>query len=421
VAVTTEPPWLNKTSGTAARNGTTSHTISFGFTSASGSYLACFIHGAVTNTASGWTKQAGPVATGECALLTKTSTGDSSITVTHNGSNYAVHYVIYEFPAGTTLTGIDSTTGSSDTLVGLTGLPGSEQVGIAAIGRVAIGSETGASATWSGSLVEDGDLFITASGTDGAFFTVGHQINITAASWSPTTSISYTGTWGNNQREKISVAFNVAAASTPVTGAAALAVTATLAAGADRVAVAGAATATTATVAAGATGARPAQVALAATAALTSGAARTAQPVAALPGTATLAAATTATRPASAGMAATATLTAAADTGTAPQTAAAALVATATLTTGATRIQPAGAAIAVTATIAASPQRTAAAAASLAATAALAAGAMPVRQVLAALPVLATLTASATAGGKITYRPNAGTTARPYAGVTLRP
>lgn len=421
MAVTTEPPWLNKASGTAARNGTTSHTISFGFTSTSGSLLAVFIHGAVTNTASGWTKQAGPVATGECSLFTKISAGDSSITVTHNGSNYPVNYVIYEFPTGSTVTGVDSTTGSSDTLVGLTGLSGAPQVTIAAIGRVAIGSETGASATWSGSLVEDGDLFVAASGTDGSYFTVGHQINVTASSWSPTVSISYTGTWGNGQREKISAVFDVAAASTPVTGAAALAVTATLAAAADRTAIAAAALAATATVAVGATGIRPAQAALTAAAALAAGAARTAQPVAALPATATLAAATAATKPATAGMGATATLTAGADTGTAPQAAAAALAATATLTAGVTRLQPAAAAHAVTATLVAASQRTAAAPASLATAATLAAGAMPARQALAAVPVLATLTASATAGGKITYRPNAGTTARPYAGVTLRP
>ncbi|GIE35904.1 hypothetical protein Ait01nite_089490 [Actinoplanes italicus] len=209
---TTEPPWLNRAVGTAPKNASTSHTINFGFTSTSGSLLAVFVHGAVTNTATGWTKQAGPVATGECALLTKTSTGDTSITITHNGSDYAVNYVIYEWPAGTTLTGVDSTTGTSDALVGLSGLPGTEQVAIAAIGRVAVGSETGASATWTSPLVEDGDLFVGAAGTDGGYLTIGHEINVTAATWSPSTSISYTGTWGNSQRETISAAFNVAVA-----------------------------------------------------------------------------------------------------------------------------------------------------------------------------------------------------------------
>ncbi len=325
MAVTSEPPWLNKVSGTAPRNGTTSHTISFGFTSTSGSYLACFIHGAVTNTASGWTKQAGPVATGECALLTKTSAGDSSITVTHNGSNYAVHYVIYEFPAGTTLTGIDSTTGSNDTMIGLTGLPGSEQVVIGAVGRVAIGSETGASATWTAPWVEDGDLFIAASGTDGAFFTVGHQINVTAASITPTTSISYSGTWGNAQREKISVAFNVAASSSAVNGTATLASTSALTAAATVIRQGTATAASTSSLTASATVIRAGAATLAsssalsaagtvrinATATLASASTLTATTAATVNGTATLASASTLTSAGTTVRLGTATLTSA--------------------------------------------------------------------------------------------------------------
>jgi hypothetical protein len=220
VAVVSEPPWTNKASGTASKNGTTSHTINFGFTSASGSLLVAIVHGAVTNTASGWTKQAGPVATGECTLFTKTSAGDTSITVTHNGSDYAVNYVIYEFPAGSSVTGVDSTTGSNDTMVGLTGLPGTEQVIIGALGRVAIGSETGATISPSAPWVEDGDLFVAATGTDGSYLAVVHQINYTGTSITPTISPTYTGTWSNSSREKISAAFDVAVGATIVNGTA---------------------------------------------------------------------------------------------------------------------------------------------------------------------------------------------------------
>jgi hypothetical protein len=220
VAVVSEPPWTNKASGTASKNGTTSHTINFGFTSASGSLLVAIVHGAVTNTASGWTKQAGPVATGECTLFTKTSAGDTSITVTHNGSDYAVNYVIYEFPAGSSVTGVDSTTGSNDTMVGLTGLPGTEQVVIGALGRVAIGSETGASISPSAPWVEDGDLFVAATGTDGSYLAVVHQINYTGTSITPTISPTYTGTWSNSSREKISAAFDVAVGASTVNGTA---------------------------------------------------------------------------------------------------------------------------------------------------------------------------------------------------------
>jgi fibronectin-binding autotransporter adhesin len=342
VAVTTEPPWLNKISGTAPRNGTTSHTINFGFTSTSGSYLACFIHGAVTNTASGWTKQAGPVATGECALLTKTSTGDSSITVTHNGSNYAVHYVIYEFPAGTTLTGIDSTTGSNDTMIGLSGLPGSEQVVIGAVGRVAIGSETGASATWTAPWVEDGDLFVAASGTDGAFFTVGHQINVTAASITPTTSISYTGTWGNNQREKISVAFNVAASSSAVNGTATLASTSALTGAATVIRPGTATMASTSGLTAAATVIRSGTATMTSSSALTAAGTVRVNGTATLASTSTLTATTTATVTGTATLASTSALAAA---GTLIRAGTATLASTSALTATGTRIVTATAAL----------------------------------------------------------------------------
>jgi uncharacterized cupin superfamily protein len=209
MAATTEPPWVNKASGTAARNGTTSHTISFGFTSTSGNLLVAVIHGAVTHTASGWTKQAGPVAAGECSLFTKTSAGDSSIAVTHNGSNYPVNYVIYEFASGSTFTGTDSTTGANDTMPALTGLPGTEQVIIAALGRVTTGSETNASISPGAPWIEDGDLFVANSaGTDGAYLAVVHQLNVTATSITPTITPTYSGTWGT-VREKISAAFNI--------------------------------------------------------------------------------------------------------------------------------------------------------------------------------------------------------------------
>jgi hypothetical protein len=212
VAVVSEPPWLNFASGTAARNGTTSHTINFGWTSTSGSLLVVIMHGAVTHTVSGWTEQAQPVATGELSLFTKTSAGDSSIAVTHNGSNYPVNYVIYEFPTGSTFTGIDSTTGSDDTMPGLSGLPGTEQVIIGALGRVTVGSETNGSISPSAPWIEDGDLYAAASGTDGSYLAVVRQINVTSASITPTIAPTYSGTWSNGSREKISAAFDVAAA-----------------------------------------------------------------------------------------------------------------------------------------------------------------------------------------------------------------
>lgn len=217
MATTTEPPWLNMASGTAPRNGTTSHTINFGWTSASGSLLAVFVYGAVTHAVTGWTEQEQPINSGELSLFTKTSTGDTSITVTHNGSNYPVQWIAYEYPAGTTFTGSDADFDTVEAFTTLSGLPGTAQVILAARGRVATTSETGASSTWTTPWVEDADLFIAPSPTDGCYMTVGHQINVTATSVTPAATTTYSGTWSAPDRQRIVAAFNVAVASTTIT------------------------------------------------------------------------------------------------------------------------------------------------------------------------------------------------------------
>lgn len=94
--------WVAKTEGTAPRNGTVDHIINFTPASA-GSLLVAVLSGAVTHTmvTAGWTKQLGPVASTELAVFTKTaSAAEASFQVTHNGPNYAVEYVVYEFSAG---------------------------------------------------------------------------------------------------------------------------------------------------------------------------------------------------------------------------------------------------------------------------------------------------------------------------------
>jgi hypothetical protein len=219
VPTTTEPPWLNFASGTAPRNGTTSHTITFPFTPTAGSYLSVFIYGAVTHTVAGWTEPEQPVAAGECSLFVKTAAGtvgtpssDTSITVTHNGSNYPVNWVAIEWVTGTTLTGSVSTNDTTDPFLSLGGLPGTPQVVIAVKGRnVSDAGSTGASTAWSGSWVGDVDLFTAQGVTDGAFLAVGHIINETGTTSSPTGTTTYSGTWSTTNRERITVAFDVVA------------------------------------------------------------------------------------------------------------------------------------------------------------------------------------------------------------------
>lgn len=220
MAVTTEPPWTNVSSGTADRNGTTSHTIPFGFTTATDSLVVVVVFGGVTHTVSGWTEQLSPVSSGELSVFTKVSTGDADITVTHNASNYPVQWVAYEFPEGSTYTAGQSNNASDETFPDLAGLPGVEQVVIAARGRIAGGSESGASTTWTGPWVEDVDLFTANGATDGCYLTVGHQINVTATSITPSASTTYDGTWGIGDREKVVFALDVEVGASTINGTA---------------------------------------------------------------------------------------------------------------------------------------------------------------------------------------------------------
>ena len=224
MATTTEPPWVHVGSGVAARNGTTSHTINFGFTSTSGNLLVVIVFAGVTNAATGWTEQLQPVSSGELSVFTKTSAGDTSITITHNAANYPEAWIAYEFPAGSSYDAGQSDTTSADTPPSITGLPGgagNERLVITARGRIAgSASETGASTVWGGSMVEDLDSFTAFSSTDGCYLTVAHQINVTTTSLAPTGTPTYVGTWGVGDREKATFSIIAAPVSstTPVSG-----------------------------------------------------------------------------------------------------------------------------------------------------------------------------------------------------------
>lgn len=220
MAVTTEPAWLNKSSGVAARNGTTSHTIPFGFTSTSGSFLVVVVFGAVTHAVTGWTERLQPVSSGELSVFTKTSAGDSSIVVTHNGSNYPVGWVAFEFPAGAAYTAGIGSTPSADTFPALTGLPGTAQVVIAARGRNSSDQSSTASSVWTAPWVEDFDQSDPRGGTpvtDGMYLTVGHQLNVTSTSITPVATPTYGGTQSVADREHVVFALNVPALAGGVT------------------------------------------------------------------------------------------------------------------------------------------------------------------------------------------------------------
>jgi hypothetical protein len=215
IAVQTSPV-INRSSGSAARNGTTSHTVDFGFTSTTGNLLVFLAGGAVTHDISGWTQRLAPVNSGELAVFTKTSAGESSATVTHNGSNYSIGWAVYEFPAGTTYTDGAEETAADDTWPALTGLPGTEQFLIAGLERVAgstaatgfNASDWGGGGTW----VEDLDSFVADNGsTDGYGMAVVSQSRYTSTSITPTATINLSGSWTTTDRQKVVFALDVPA------------------------------------------------------------------------------------------------------------------------------------------------------------------------------------------------------------------
>lgn len=131
--------WLNHVALTGPRNGTTTHTVdpSTGtvvagstFTPTAGRLLVVLAYGAVTSTTpAGWTlpTNGSAVNSGGLYVWTRTAAGSDTFSTTHNGSNYAVSFDIYEFAAGSTFvscasaTGVAVTGGAGPTLSGLTG------------------------------------------------------------------------------------------------------------------------------------------------------------------------------------------------------------------------------------------------------------------------------------------------------------
>ena len=206
----TEPAWTNNSGGTSARNGTTSRSIPFGFTATAGRELVVIVAGSVTNTVSGWTERLQPLGSGELSVFTKTAAGgETSISVTNNGSNYPEAYEVYELPSGSTWINGTSISDANDTFPTLTGLPGSTGVIVfSAYSRVASSATQTFSAVWGGSFVEDQDSIIVGTPTDGTAFTIAHQLNVTGTSITPTITPT-TNISAAVSRQKVVFAYSV--------------------------------------------------------------------------------------------------------------------------------------------------------------------------------------------------------------------
>lgn len=193
--------WVNRTvltGSSADQNGTTSHTCTF-TPAAAGNLLVAIVGGAVTSTTpSGWTLVTSAINNCGLYVFTKTATlGESSFSTTHNGSDYAIQGIIYEFFAGSSCIGSNSSSSiSSGSQTGpqVTSLSGTYTRFAAR--TMCISSPTAAASTsWTTPTIEDYDVLTPKTNTDGVYLTVAYDDSQIGSSFNPSANVtSNTGT-----------------------------------------------------------------------------------------------------------------------------------------------------------------------------------------------------------------------------------
>lgn len=209
------PSWTNRTvlSGSSInRNGTNSHTCTF-TTATAGNLLVAIIGGAQTSsTPTGWSLLTSAV--GSCGLyvFTKTaSAGENSFTTTHNGTNYPIEGVVYEFLAGSASIGTPGTTtsllaNSSVTGPSTTGLTGSYTRFSAKTQGIPSSIST-PTTSWTLPSTNNYDAYIDFAATDGIYLTIAFDDNSTGSSFNPSSNT----TSGNGANmEGVSFALSIA-------------------------------------------------------------------------------------------------------------------------------------------------------------------------------------------------------------------
>ena len=180
--------WLQRTvlAGTSINpNGTANHTCTF-TAATSGSYLVAVVAGSVTfTTPAGWTLLASGVNNATVYVFTKTATaGESSFTTTHNGSNFPIRGVVYEFPAGTTSIGANYQTGvgaGTVTTPALAGLSGTYTLFGARTHGLTGGANGTIDVTWTTPSTENYEVSVGNSTNDGVGLSVAYADNMTTA------------------------------------------------------------------------------------------------------------------------------------------------------------------------------------------------------------------------------------------------
>jgi hypothetical protein len=191
--------WLNRTvlSGSSvSKNGTNSHTCTFTAATA-GNFLVAVVAGGVTSTTpSGWTLLVSAVNNSGLYVFTKTaSASEASFSTTHNGSNYAIKGVVYEFLGGTSAIGSNSATGQAANTV-VTGPSVSSLTGtysrFAARSYGHDGSSSSSSVSWTLPTVEDYDDYINrgVGVEDGVELSIAYDDSSTGASFNPSSNLT---------------------------------------------------------------------------------------------------------------------------------------------------------------------------------------------------------------------------------------
>lgn len=194
LALAANESWINKTEGTGVRNGTDTHTLTFAPASA-GSLLVAVMGGSVTHTAvtAGWTKQINALDDTELAVFTHTATGgETTFDVTHNGTNFPIAWVVYEFPVGSSYHSGSSVAGGAPTSeLDLAGLPGSKVTVMVVQNSALLPTATALNTNWRFYWETDANLNVLNDGTtDGTWLNVGYF----AHNDFPDTTVSVTDT-----------------------------------------------------------------------------------------------------------------------------------------------------------------------------------------------------------------------------------
>ena len=192
--------WLTRSvlSGSSVDpNGTTSHTCSF-TAATNGNYLVAVVAGAVTfTTPPGWTLSAFAVNNTALYVFTKiASAGENSFTTTHNGSNYAIRGIVYEFAAGTTFLGSNyDLNGGAGAVSGptLNGLTGTYTLFGARCHGLTLSSGT-MDVTWTTPSTSDYQEYVGAAANAGVGIAVAYQAGLSASSESLAYTMSYQNT-----------------------------------------------------------------------------------------------------------------------------------------------------------------------------------------------------------------------------------